>query len=849
MSEQPDTGPMQFITNQFGDELLYEVNRNTFNLLGANALYEAHFEKRLDQEDTLYIVIGTDSGLLMKWILDRDTPAGSRYLFIEPEGLIDPIGQKYPGIKQKTNRVSLRSIEDWVDLARDYQFQDYAYLDRIAVVQSIGALDAFIPEYHTVRYTVEQEIERLNRHVMLSQGNHSFIRRQIENVTENLVPLTRIQGGFEDYTAVLLGGGPSLDSILPWVKSHREQLVLIAVSRIARQLLAEGIQPDIVATIDPHPVSYEVSKEMLEFDDECLLVNSYHAAPLLLSQWQGPAVYRGPHYPWKSKREANNLGNIGPTVGNQALATATDMGFHTIILGGVDLCYSQEGHTHASGSNERQLGPDLGKVGLQVETNAGGMADTAHGFMLGISSMGHLAGQARKAGCRVINPAPHAARIPNVDHEDLSDIKLNRPVRPFRETLKQRLGANSLTAREHALAEVKKELAHANGRLREIVKLCDEASQCNKRLFGGEGQAGDFKYKKRMDKIERKLNHEFADFSPLIKEYAAPAFLRLSRPDREKEWSDEELKNAGSTYYKAYRQGAEQLLQLVESAQKRTASRLDELSADHPVTEIYEQWKTDQTYGRVRLWRRWHKDRPDELSPRDLQCLERAEQAFTRLLHRDSRMHQQYLEQTQGHGLGPVRSKLAVLFSTRNQNELERLAEQISQVDDQDAADLNDLARAYLAELAGHTESAVEYYNRILDRASDKLKEDEQALQNPSLEDALRRLSYITLNNGDQQNALAALSILSQVSPTYETQYGDLLRITGNIIDAVDVYTDHLKKIPHDVVTMLKLGQLYQDIGAIDSARSAYEFVLQQSPDNKAARKMRSSLEAVPTSS
>ena len=69
---QPDAPQaMQFITNGFGDELLYEVNRNTFNRLGANALYAQQYGKSLRQEDTLYVVVGTDSGLLPRWLKDQ----------------------------------------------------------------------------------------------------------------------------------------------------------------------------------------------------------------------------------------------------------------------------------------------------------------------------------------------------------------------------------------------------------------------------------------------------------------------------------------------------------------------------------------------------------------------------------------------------------------------------------------------------------------------------------------------------------------------------------------------------------------------------------------------------------
>lgn len=848
MPEQHNASQTQFIANKFGDELLYEVNRHTFDLLGSSALYKRHFGEQLHREDTLYIVIGTDSGLLPTWILEKGCPPGSRYVFVELPELIEPIESQCSAFGEHAEHVALRTVENWGELAREFQFQDYAYLDRIAVVHSLGALDAFLPEYHAVRFAVEGEVESFNRHIKLSMGNHVFIRRHIENIPDNLFPISRLRGGFEDYTAVLLGGGPSLDDVLPWVRQNRDRLVVIAVSRIARQLRAAGIQPDMVASIDPHQVSYDISKEMLEFDRDCLFVNSFHVVPLLLRQWRGPAVYWGNHYPWRSQREPRRLPNPGPTVSHMALATAIEMGFPTIVLGGVDLCYTREGHTYASGSNERRLGPNLGKVGLQVETNSGEMADTSHAFMQGVTTLGQIAAQAAMAGRRVINPAPHAARVHSVDHVALDSIDLKAPPIPFRDKLKGKLGDTDLDTRREALNEIRQELAYANGQLRKVIEACDEAVECNQRLFGRDGGEPDFKHKKRMDKIERRLDREYAKFSHLVKEFAAPLFLRLSRPDKDKDWTDAELERFGEGYYRAYRKGATDLLHLVEGAQQMTLSRLDELDSDVPLVGLYKRWQADRTPGRHRLWRQWHPDYRKTLSAEDLELLDLAEEIFQKTLRQETGLHEKHLKRIHNFGLGPVRGKLLAMLNTGNSAEIERLAEQTATMEGDEAGDLTDLANAYLAELAENTDLAVEYYNRILDRASTKLDTQEGALQNPRLEDALRRLSHITLHAGDQQNALVVLSILSQISPTYETQYADLLRMTGNAAQAIDVYTDYLQKVPADILTMLKLGRLYQEIGALDSARSAYDHVLEQSPDNQAAQRMRASLEAVQTS-
>jgi len=99
----------------------------------------------------------------------------------------------------------------------------------------------------------------------------------------------------------------------------------------------------------------------------------------------------------------------------------------------------------------------------------------------------------------------------------------------------------------------------------------------------------------------------------------------------------------------------------------------------------------------------------------------------------------------------------------------------------------------------------------------------------------LRRMAFITMAREDHETALMILDSLAAISPVHEPQYAELLRLTGNTNAALDVYANYLKKVPDDLVTLLKLGQLYQTIGAEDSARWAYQYVLEKDPANGAA--------------
>lgn len=830
---------LQFITNSFGDELLYEVNRNTFSKVGASALYQNKFGKQLFQEDTLYLLVGTDSGLLPKWLMQHELPAGSRYVFIELPQLLRAIREKIPELGDH-ERVALATPETWGDLAREFRFQDYAYLNRIRVTHSFAATDAFVPEYHEMRYGVEQEVEAYNRNIQLSIGNHVFIRRHIENVADNLVPAIRLKDAFAGQTAVLLGGGPSLDDILPWVIDNRHRLVVIAVSRIARQLLAAGVEPDMVASVDPHPVSFDVSKEMLNFSERCVLVNAFHITPLLLSQWRGPAVYRGRHYPWETDANENNLPNAGPTVSNTALAMAVELGCSQIILGGVDLCFSREGYTHASGSNERKAGRSLGSVGVRVETNDGAMADTDHAFLQAVSSMAEQAQAAQAKGIQLINPAPAAAKIGGIQHVPLAEISLSDAPLDTAAMIAERLPPRDRDVRRKSLHAVKQELAAANGRIRAVIHLVHDALECNRRLFGRDGKQADFRHKKRMDKIERKLDLRHRKLTNLIKDFGAGLFLRLARPDREREWTDEELERFGIGYYQAYEASAKALLKLVETAQQRTDSRLQELDDAPDLVALFKQWQADQSHGRYRIVQD-----AGNVTPSDDQdhILSLAAQTFEDILGQQDTAQARRIKQVMGLSLAPVRSKLLVLLDRKDTVELSRLAEQLHDHEDEDARDLHALAQGYLAEIQGDATAALGHYQSLLDRAADKFAQGMDKAQSDRLEDALRRMSHITLHQNNPESALMVLDVLSAISPMYEPQYAELLRMTGNVEQAVTVYTDYVQKVPGDFVNMLKLGKLYQDIGQFDSASWIYRHVLEHDGDNTTAKQLLNGLE------
>jgi len=397
-----------FIENDFGDRFLYSVNGGSFNKISSHAVFRNLWGDTLFNENTLYLVVGTDSGLLPTYIDRIGVPDGSRYLFIELEEIIPLVKDVFSEDNINAKKIALTSAAAWYSVAKQLSLPEYAYLDSIEIITSVAASDAHLIAYSDFWSELEKEFKRVIWQYQKQFGSLTFITKQIENLAENRFSASCLINSFKGKTAVLLAGGPSLDTLLPWIMENRNRLTLIAVSRISKRLLQLNIEPDIVVTVDPHFCSYEVSKHMLRFNS-AILVNAYHASPVLLGQWQGRALYLDQRYPWTTKEEQVVQG-FGPTVSNSAINLGIAMGFSQIIFAGLDLCYSQEGFSHAQGSIERSNGAFVANSTQTVETNDGKIAETDNSFYNSISVIEAQAMMAKSSGVRLINPAPTAAK-------------------------------------------------------------------------------------------------------------------------------------------------------------------------------------------------------------------------------------------------------------------------------------------------------------------------------------------------------------------------------------------------------------------------------------------------------
>jgi hypothetical protein len=819
------------LVNSFGDQYFHDVNGTAFNKVGSEALYQKNFREKITQENQLFIVMGTDSGLLPKYIQRLGVPDGTRFIFVELPEILERFENMKPD-GEFEDRIFITTPENWFECANNNGFQNYVFLRRFEFLESIGAQDLHMPGYQEACRNLQGELEQLSCKILTNLGSEAFYTRQMENLADNMHSAACLKNTFQGKTAVILGGGPSLDKSLDWITSHRSDLVVIAVSRVARRLLEVGLVPDIIISVDPQDVSFDVSKDMLLFWEKTLFVYSYHVSSKLIAQWRGRSLYLGPRLGWASPWNDEQMPGMGPTVTNTAIGVATEMGFTRLLLTGVDLCFSREGFTHARGSNEHQAGPHLGAGKLWVETNGGWLVETRPDYHFAISTIADQAAAAKEKNCKLINLNEDAAVIPGVDFCPSDSIILEQQTQSAFETLAGLLPDDTSSSREKFLNTMITELDNAEKACREIKDLAKEALNTNKKFSGTGGkQKGNPKYRKKLDRIEKKLNSDYIDFTRLLKHIGLRNFLTVAYSDWDKDWKEEDVERLMRQYYETYRDGAEKLLDMISKTRDRLLFRLEEEKDEPDFNRLLDQWEKDGQPGRSLVWKTRHANHtiPETFNER----FSSLEKNFEAIIEQTPTLLAMLKVVSQ---LGPVCGKLNLMFRRREKDQLENMLVGLKEIESQDAKVLFHLGTGYLAELTGDTGAAVQAYHLIIDKLLEK--------QSGSvLETALLRVFAISLENRDTENALLAANCLAGLSPAYLPYYADICRLAGDKLGALDVYAEYLEKVNADIAVMLKMGQLYSELGVMDGAKLMFESILEEDPGNKAASKLLSDLE------
>lgn len=814
-AQQTDMGGIA--SNAFGEHYLFGVNRNLFQASDASSVFRAHFGDKLFQEDAFYVIAGTDSGLLYQFVKAQGFPKGSRYLFVElPEilALMD-------GLDDSRVELAVTAGENWLEKARDMGVENYAVQDRLVLLRSLGVVHGHYSQYPPFWRRLKSDFDIFMFDQRVSLSSRSFIICQIENLSENQTPAICLTGAFSGKTAVVLAGGPSLDDLLPWVRQHRRNLLVIAVSRISRSLIEANIQPDISVSVDPVAYNLSVCKDMLEFQNGTLLVNNYHLSPNLLASWGGQKVFVGARYPWPTPLEPENIPPVaGTTVTNTALDIAVKCGAGQIVLGGADFCFNQEGYTHAKGTAEHAMGGRLQLGDQQVETNSGMMADTENGYLHSAMSVDLQAQNASVQGCRIINPAPGAMRLPHVAHVPVEDIRVEPLSQPAQAILASVVPLVDKSSRVRLYQEELQEVDRVLAELRSIKELSGKALAYNKKLFAtGDRDAG-FHNKAKMDRIEEQLDGKYADTAYFVKRFGVQRFVPILRFHDLREEGREENSRL---YFQAFLDTCRELTDILRAARARILSRLEEEKPRPDMQRLLDQWAQDEQPGRAIQWACLHASLVDQLPQAEQQALGKFQDTFDSSVEALGRRYTRDIEQKGD--MDSIAGRAREYFLCGDMEGLKRLLAGLrANCDQEQVAPIIPLVEGYIAELEDKPEMAISVYQSIPEGAT--------------YIDALMRLFELHSRAEDWSSALEVLKALSSLSSTYSPMYADMLYVSGDVDTAVEIYTNYILANPADLNSVMKLGMIFRQAGSEEGVEWAMGYILGKDPGNCLAQEV-----------
>lgn len=820
--------PLLTTENRFGDCYIEDFVGTTFESTNATIEFQRRFGDALFQENTLYVVVGSDSGLLPQFIIDRGLPRGSRYLFIEPGEIAPHIDSKFISTELAT-RIAISSATHWVECAHELALLNYTYSGKISYVRSCAAQQAAHRAYPALTQAVNRELRHLFWLFTAQFDSHIFFNSQLANLAENRVPSAHLRGSFKGKCAIILGAGPSLDELIPWIKQHRNDAVLIAVSRISARLLQAGIEPDIIVSIDPQFVSFSVSKEMLNLGNRTIFINGCHTTPLLLGQWPHQNLFLGPRLPWDDD-DFDNIETIPPTVTNNAILLAQEFGCSQIVLTGVDLCYSAAGHTHAQGTVEYAAGPMLGRIDYTVTTNAGIEAETNKGYYEAIKVISRQAVAASKHNCKIINLAITAAKIEGVEYIHPDALIIDEPlIQSAWQTLSSLLDKDSREDRCNYYNTMIELLDKAINDLIWIKKLSTIALNCNTKMAALINTSEYSKHKSQMEKIERRLEIRFKMMSKTVKRYNSVGFAKIITADSGDDWSADELFNKTKIYYEEFLHGATLLLEVINDAKQRLRSRIEEERPSPDFEMLFNQWQQDIGYGRADIWKQRHPETYKNASPQVKERIKSMHSQFHAMLSADKENFEQGFKNliSAANTFGSIVENSITYHAKGDVMGLKRISTGLSKRTEPLAIQTKLFTDGLIAELEHNPKQAEALYYSIDAEINSDLKQI-----------ALERIVNFSLVNEDYQTILPALKLLAESRVNYQPFYARFLALTGEVTEAIAAYTHYLQEYPGDLDTMLELGILLSDVGAREAAESALGHIMDTDPNHPAVEKL-----------
>lgn len=311
----------------------------------------------------MVVVLGFGSGGLFAEVAAR-TQDQTFVLLIEPD--IDAFASVLREVDfsralgQKRVSLAVGESADAATLARAEDAYAVFTLSDFIIVENPWSAPLYRDYFGEVKIKLEQ-LKEFGAQNLLTLSHMG--KKWRENILENLPaiiaspPVSALFGRYRGVPAFIVAAGPSLDKNARLLASLKGRALVIAVDTAARKLLAEGVEPDIVVSLDAKDENY-LHLAGVRMPGALMALNPV-ANPRVVRESVGPMVFTGyaePLFEWmEGFIGERGMVRVGGSVATSALDLTLKMGCSPIVFVGQDLSYDKE-RTHTGGALASILG-------------------------------------------------------------------------------------------------------------------------------------------------------------------------------------------------------------------------------------------------------------------------------------------------------------------------------------------------------------------------------------------------------------------------------------------------------------------------------------------------------------
>lgn len=243
-----------------------------------------------------------------------------------------------------------------------------AWINLVLNIEVISIPNYYV--YSKYRSDCIERIFRTFRQQLANMGNSLEdtmigIDNQYVNIDNCIAAnsINEIKGKYKGYPAIIVSSGPSLDKNIDKLKNAYGKALIIACDASYRSCMANGVRPDMIASIERGIATYQFYYEKYDFPKEMVLIGPSVLRPEIFEKIPGKKIIMaksgvGIEGWWMDRFDTIEFTDMGHSCATVAFSVAQAAGCSPIILMGQDLAYTDDkihgdmAHTEYEGENK-----------------------------------------------------------------------------------------------------------------------------------------------------------------------------------------------------------------------------------------------------------------------------------------------------------------------------------------------------------------------------------------------------------------------------------------------------------------------------------------------------------------